>query len=281
MQRNEFIEQDKLVSLVLLLIALLLALLESLLSVIKSINFVFIALGVIFGVMASILEHSKSKFLVEKSAEGSFRYFQIMPTITITGDEQLIQKMVSRIYSGISKTVGKAILVIFKLVEFGLKAIAGFCGLIFIFVPRVELFGLWIILSTLFLTIISKLGNLFGLFEHFKEAIGKSGILMFGAWASSVLCLWLFFQAFGTYVDILGIFFLTGLFAILSLIPFIFDGIGIIELVGMFSFNILGVSLAVGFLSIVLWEVSKLIGDFLISKIVRTEKYQTSLEEFR
>lgn len=274
-------EQDKLVSLVLLLLALLVALSNNLLSVVMDVNLTLIIPGIVLGIVASIMEYSKSKFLVEKSAEGSFRYLQIMPTITITGDEQLVQRMVSRIYGGISKTVGKAILVIFKLVEFGLKAIAGFCGLIFIFAPRVELLGLWIILSALFLAIISKLGGLFGFFEHFKEAISKAGVLMFGAWASSTLCLWFFFQAFSTYANILGIFFLIGLFAILSLTPFTFDGIGIIELIGMFAFSVLGISLAVGFSSLVLWEVSKLIGDFIVSKTMKVKRYQRGLEEFR
>jgi len=104
---------------------------------------------------------------------------------------------------------------------------------------------------------------------------------MFGAWASSVLCLWFFLQAFGIYGNVLGLFFLVGLFAVLSLTPFTFDGIGIIELVGMFALSILGISLAVGFASLVLWEVSKLIGDYITSRTTNKGTYQASLEEFR
>ncbi|MCD6414224.1 MAG: hypothetical protein J7L23_01190 [Candidatus Diapherotrites archaeon] len=274
-------ERDKLASILLLLAALSIAITNNPLEVLRDANLLLLVPGILFGVIATVMDYSKSNFLVKKSAEGSLEYVQVLPNITISGSEQLVQKMASWIYTGISKTMGKAILVVFKLIELGLKAIAALCGLIFIVFPRVELLGLWIVLATIFLLVISKIVALVGFFEHFKGAITRAGVLMFGAWASSVLCLWLLLAGFGIQTSALGLFFIIGLLELLSMTPFTFDGVGVIELVGMGALAVAGVPLAASFMALLLWEASKFTGDYIISKLTTAKNYHMVLDRYR
>jgi hypothetical protein len=94
------------------------------------------------------------------------------------------------------------------------------------------------------------------------------------------MALWAFFQAFGMSIDLLAFFFLAALFATLSLVPFTFDGVGAIELIGMGAFSVLLAPLAVSFLCLLAWEVSKLVGDFLVTLLPERGIKKEDLSEY-
>lgn len=269
---------DKAVSVFLLFLALLIAGFDGVSQVIGQVSYPILAMGFFAGLLVSIIESFKSIFIIRESVESTMESMRSMPQITIVsdGNEQIIQRAASwmeSIKKGLTKTMGKAMLVFYKIADFGVKAIAGLCGLIYLAFPMFELLGLWIILSTVFLLVVFKFSSLFARFlpfagsrsERSKKTLAGFGLLSLSAWILSSVSLWAFFRAFGIQVELVGLFFLTALFATLSLTPFTFDGIGVIEFVGMGAFSVLGVPIAVSLLCLLAWEVSKLVGDFLVT----------------
>ncbi|MCD4740080.1 flippase-like domain-containing protein [archaeon] len=286
-------KKDKLVSIALLLIAGIIAGPQNLLNELSLANYSLLAMGLFAGLLVSVLEAFKNVFIIRESVESSIESMQAMPQISITsqGNEQLIQtasSFVEGIKKGFVKASGKAMLVFYKVLDFGVKAIAAFCGLIYLIFPFVELLGLWIILSTVYLLVVFKFSDVVGRIFPFagsgtdrsKKTLIGYGLMSLSAWVLSSVALWAFFRAFGVQFDVVAFFFLTALFATLSLAPFTFDGIGLIELVGMGTFGVLGAPLAVGFLALVLWEGSKLLGDLIVSFLPERRNVK-DLEKYR
>lgn len=250
-----------------------------------------VVIGVLLGVLASVLEFLKEALILKESIKGSFESMQGMPglTITSTGNQEFVQRVgswVSRIQTGITKTMGKVMLVFYKVSDFGVKALAGLCGLIYILFPRVELLGLWIILSAILLAFLSKFSGLFGMLsplgrtERSKRMVLVFSFFSLSAWVAYALSLWAFFMAFGVEIGLVAFFFFSALFAVLSLTPFTFDGIGVIELIGMGLFYALSAPLAIGFMGLLFWEVSKLMGDFAVS-LIPEKRVTEDLSEYR
>jgi hypothetical protein len=280
-------KQDKYVSGALILVALAVAGPMQVWETAQGVIPVLLLAGVLLGVLASVLNAFKSKFLVKKITLESLEYARDLnasSNIQVTGNEQ-VMNMLSKFKQGftkeVGKTVGKAVLISSRVMEFGLLVIGGFCALVFFFFRVSELFGLWIILSTVFLVVLFKFSDLFAFFlpsrqsfsSKTKQTLAWTGLMGVGVWVLSCFELWFLFESLsqvipganGFFPTLTGLFFAYGLFTVFSLTPFTFDGIGVIEIVGMLWFWLLGVPMAAGLVCLLVLDASKLLGDFSVS----------------
>ena len=254
-----------------------------------------IAVGIFTGLIASFIDSYRTKVLIEEGAKSTVEYMSVQQPITIRYGigSQMVEQMMHGFQQQMTKAMGKSLLAFENVIELAVKMIGALCALLLFFVDPTFVLGLWIILSTIAVTALMKISGVFsfafGLVSNSivplssytdksKQLITAITAASCASWLLFAMQWWLGLNAFGSSESVLTVFFLYALITTLALLPYTIEGIGAMELVAVLLFPFLGISAAHAFIAIVIWQITRLVGN---SASVWVLQRRQDLSQFR
>ncbi len=266
-------------------------------------NLEFIAAGILVGLIAAFIDAYRIKVLIEEGAKSTVDYMSVQKPITVTQNmgSQMVEQAMMGFQKQMTKAMGKSLLAFEKVIELALRSTAAFCGIVAIAVYFLGWdfafpFGMWIILGTLAVTALMKMSGVFsfafGLVsssfvplsaytnkaKQLVTAVAAAGIV---SWLLFAMQWWVTLVAFGESVNVFAIFLLYALVTLFAFAPYSIDGIGWMELVSVLLIPLLGVSGAAVFVTVIIWEFTRLAGNSVSFWLLQRLQTRKDVAQFR
>ena len=245
-----------------------------------------IVIGIFAGLAASFIDIYRTKVLIEEGAKSTVEYMAIQKPVVVGQGigmvghgigTQMVEQVMHGFQQQMTKTMGKSLLAFENVLELAVKCTGAVCGIIVIFgIDPAFALGLWIILSTIAVTALMKISGVFsfafGLVsrsivplnaytDKSKQLVGVVAAGAIASWLLFGMQWWLGFSAFGSFPNVLAVFFAYALVAMAALLPYTIDGIGAMELIAVLLFPMMGIAAAHVLVSLLVWEITRLVGN--------------------
>ncbi len=248
----------------LLLGALLLALTE---TVQVTLNPYLLVFGILLAFYSSFIRLYKSNLLVRFAAERSVRE-SFVPPITIQTPEMMMQVGMGGFGSIIGRFLGRGYILASRVMELVLLLSGMFVSsiyLLFVHFGRLDplpFLGAWLLIVGVILMIISKF-PLLSEFTHGDALI--FGLLDVARWGMDSLAIWAIILGLGYSINVLSLFLVLSIILGLEKIPLALYGLGQNEFIGEVLLSILSLPMGIGFIAILLWDVSRLVSSIILT----------------
>ena len=235
------------------------------------------------GLFASFIDAYRMKVLIEEGAKSTVEYMSVQKPVVVSYGigSQMVEQALMGFQKHMTKAMGKSLLAFENVIELAVRGLAGMCGLVLLAGHYIGLdpffaLGLWVILATLAVTALMKMSGVFsfafGLVSRSfvplnsytkkaKELIAAVATANCASWLLFAMQWWLVMFAFGKGTSVIGVFLLYALVTLFAFAPYSIDGIGWMELVAVIILPLLGASAAAVFIAVVLWEITRLVGN--------------------
>ncbi len=265
------------ISLLALALALVLGLME---PSVKGINYLVLA-GVVLAAFSAFIRLFKSYFLVRTAAMSSYNLVnQLVPDLDVTGFTTM--QVMKPMKMGFSKLVGKGYLIFSKFLEIMfISSAAGIAMFYLLFFslnhkdPMIFL-GMYLVVIAVLAYLLEKISLTIPIDRTLEFSLLG---LDFAVWLTDAMAVWIILFSLGYFIPFQYLFLPMSIILLTLKVPSYY-GLGLSELTGMAVFSIFGVPLMTSFLSVLIWDISRLVFSYLLGMSWRNLESRRQMAEF-